>query len=62
MQNDLRSLRDNLASNQTLGKAMRRLLDDDEIEAFEKRIDGLLKIRVFPSPNRYERSVPWPPV
>jgi uncharacterized repeat protein (TIGR03843 family) len=62
MQNDLRSLRDNLASSQRLGKAMRKLLDDDEIDAFEKRIDGLLKIRVFPSPNRYERSVPWPPV
>lgn len=56
------TLRDRLASGQILGKALRKLLDDDEIRAFERRIDGLLKIKVFPSPNRYERSIPWPPV
>jgi hypothetical protein len=56
------TLRDRLASGQILGKALRKLLDDDEIRAFERRIDGLLKIKVFPNPNRYERSIPWPPV
>jgi hypothetical protein len=28
----------------------------------QKRVDGFLKLKAFPSPNRYERSVPWPPV
>ena len=44
------------------GKAMRQLLDESEMRALQKRVDGFLKIKNFPSPNRYERSVPWPPV
>lgn len=59
---DLRRLRAQIEPGQTLGKAMRKLLDDGEIRAFTKRLDGLIKISQFPSPNRYERSVPWPPV
>ncbi len=59
---DLVSLRDQLKSDRPLGKALRRLLDDDEMVAFEKRVEGLIKIKIFPNPNRYERSVPWPPV
>jgi uncharacterized repeat protein (TIGR03843 family) len=62
MLRDLVVLREQLEHDQPLGKAMRRLLDDDEIRAFEKRVDGLIKIKTFPNPNRYERSVPWPPV
>jgi uncharacterized repeat protein (TIGR03843 family) len=59
---DLRRLRTQIEPGQTLGKALRKLLDEDEVRAFIKRIDGLIKIGQFPSPNRYERSVPWPPV
>jgi uncharacterized repeat protein (TIGR03843 family) len=59
---DLHNLRAQMADSKPMGKALRKLLDDDEVRAFEKRIDGLLKIKTFPSPNRYERSVPWPPV
>jgi uncharacterized repeat protein (TIGR03843 family) len=62
MLTDVAGLRRALDPAQGFGKAMRKLLDRDEVQAFEKRIDGLLKIKVFPSPNRYERSVPWPPV
>lgn len=58
----MRGLRAQMAPDQILGRAMRQLLDADEIAALEKRIDGILKIKQFPSPNRYERSVPWPPV
>ena len=62
MMNDLRELRGQMGIGQPLGKALRKLLDDDEMRAFEKRVDGLLKIKNFPGPSRYERSVPWPPV
>ena len=60
---DLQVLRKSVASSNTaLGKMLCQLLDESEIKAFIKRLDGLLKIKTFPSPNRYERSVPWPPV
>jgi uncharacterized repeat protein (TIGR03843 family) len=62
MLNDLQSLRSQTGDNKPLGKTLRKLLDDDEVRALEKRLDGLLKIKTFPSPNRYERSMPWPPV
>lgn len=59
---DMRRLRDRLRPHETLGKALRQLLDKPEVDAMERRIGGLLEIKSFPSPNRYERSVPWPPV
>ncbi len=59
---DLAELRRQLEPDRVYGKAMRKLIDADEVKALQKRIDGLVKIRVFPSPNRYERSTPWPPV
>lgn len=62
MMGELRNLRAQVEPGCGLGKALRKLLDDDEMRAFEKRIDGLIKIKTFPSPSRYERSVPWPPV
>jgi uncharacterized repeat protein (TIGR03843 family) len=62
MLSDLQNLRAQIGDGKPLGKALRKLLDDDEVRALEKRIDGLLKIKTFPSPNRYERSMPWPPV
>lgn len=42
---DLQSLRSQMQDGKTLGKALRKLLDDDEVRAFEKRVDGLLKIK-----------------
>jgi uncharacterized repeat protein (TIGR03843 family) len=59
---DLHHLSAELKPQAALGKALRQLLDESEIKALHKRIDGLIKIKTFPSPNRYERSVPWPPV
>ena len=38
------------------------VLDAEEVAQFEKRVEGLLSMGRFPSPNRYERSMPWPPV
>jgi uncharacterized repeat protein (TIGR03843 family) len=59
---DLRRLLVELDPARALGKALRHLLDDGEVESLHKRTEGLLKIGKFPSPGRYERSVPWPPV
>lgn len=60
---DLQALRKTLStSDAALTHTLCRLLDEAEIKTFLKRLDGLLKIKVFPSPNRYERSTPWPPV
>jgi hypothetical protein len=59
---EMKQLRVVIDAGQSLGKAMRKLLDDDEIRAFNKRLDGLIKLGAFPSPNRFERSTPWPPV
>lgn len=59
---DLQRLGDRLRPKATLGKALRQLLDAPEVDALERRIGGLLELKSFPGPNRYERSVPWPPV
>lgn len=59
---DLQTLRKSLVPSAALGKMLCELLAESEMKAFTKRLDGLLKIKTFPSPNRYERSVPWPPV
>ena len=58
----VKSLRDRLASDEWIGRALRQLLDEDEIRGFTRRIDGVLKLKTFPSPSRSERSIPWPPV
>ena len=59
---NLQDLRTALSAKAGLSKTLCQLLDEAEMRAFLKRLDGLLKIKTFPSPNRYERSVPWPPV
>ncbi|MEO6062257.1 MAG: SCO1664 family protein [Thermoflexales bacterium] len=59
---DLQKLKSALIPAKPVGKALRQVLDRPEIDALERRIGGLLEIKAFPSPNRYERSVPWPPV
>jgi uncharacterized repeat protein (TIGR03843 family) len=59
---EIAALRDQVEPSRPLGKALGKLLDKGEVQAFGRRIDGLLRIKTFPGPNRYERSVPWPPV
>lgn len=59
---DLRRLLADIGGDRTLGRQLRNLLDADEVEQFHKRVSGLIGIGRFPSPNRHERSVPWPPV
>lgn len=43
-------------------QAMGDLLDEHEIEAFEKRIRHLLRTRKFPQPGPNGPNYPWPPV
>ena len=62
MLDDLKTLKSALAPAKPVGKALRQVLDKSEVDALDRRIGGLLEIKTFPSPNRYERSVPWPPV
>lgn len=62
MLEDLKRLRAQLQPDQALGKALYKLLDDAEVRAFIRRLDGLIKIKCFPNPNRYDRNVPWPPI
>ena len=62
LQADLQRLRADIEPKQPLGKMMRQLLTDEEVVAFARRINGLLKIKVFPGPSRTQRSIPWPPV
>lgn len=59
---DLARLRLQVEPHHTLGKALRNLLSAEEVNAFAKRIEALLRLRVFPKPNRYERNIPWPPI
>jgi uncharacterized repeat protein (TIGR03843 family) len=58
----VQSLRDRLAGEEWIGRALRQLLDEEEMRAFQRRIDGVLKLKTFPSPSRSTRSIPWPPV
>jgi len=59
---DLRQLRAQANSGQPLGDALRKLLDEEEVQAFIKRLEALIRLRHFPSPNRHDRYIPWPPV
>jgi uncharacterized repeat protein (TIGR03843 family) len=59
---DMRRLLNEIGSKQPLGRALRKLLDESEMAAFQRRINGLLQLGAFPGPNRTQRSIPWPPV
>lgn len=59
---DIRRLLDAISPKQPLGRALRQLLSEGEVAAFRRRAEGLLKLGVFPGPNRTQRSIPWPPV
>jgi uncharacterized repeat protein (TIGR03843 family) len=62
LQADLRRLSESIGPKQPLGKALRDLLEEYEISAFKRRIQVLLDMKVYPGPNRTQRSIPWPPV
>jgi uncharacterized repeat protein (TIGR03843 family) len=58
----VQSLRNRLDSDDWIVRTLRQLLDEDEIQALMRRMDGVLKLKTFPSPGRSARSIPWPPV
>ncbi|PJF47791.1 MAG: SCO1664 family protein [Chloroflexi bacterium] len=62
MLEDLKRLRAQLQPAQPLSKALHKLLDDAEVCAFARRLDGLIQLKHFPSPNRFDRNIPWPPI
>ncbi len=60
---DLARLRDDLRNSRSA--AMRRLaplVDEQELAAMRRRIDLLLRTRVYPSPPAHRRNYPWPPI
>ncbi|MBO9394950.1 SCO1664 family protein [Caldilinea sp.] len=62
MLEDLRQLRAQVHAGQPLGDALRKLLTEEEVQAFIRRLEGLIRLRHFPNPNRHDRHIPWPPV
>lgn len=58
---DIAALRERLAEGATLRRALADLLDDAEIRALVRRIDGIVAQPVFPPPSG-DRPFPWPPV
>jgi len=58
---DLASLRERLRFGSHFADVLRELIDPQEMEAFQRRLEQLLEIARFPEPHS-RRSVPWPPV
>lgn len=40
---------------------LRELIDEIEVDALCRRIDGVLRVRRYPSPDPGRHTVPWPP-
>jgi uncharacterized repeat protein (TIGR03843 family) len=59
---DMRRLLEEIKPRQLLGQTLRKLLAEDEVAAFQRRVHGLVQLGLFPGPNRHQRSIPWPPV
>jgi len=60
---DLRAFRRRLDSrSDPVTKSLGDLLAREEVEALRRRADQLIAQARFPSPSRYERHIPWPPV
>jgi uncharacterized repeat protein (TIGR03843 family) len=60
---DLRAFRRRLDSrSDAVTKSLSDLLAREEVGALRRRADQLIAQARFPSPGRYERHVPWPPV
>jgi len=56
------ALKEKLASGQETHEQLCSYLDPQEIQAMVKRIDRLLRSKVFPHPSHNRYSYPWPPV
>ena len=50
------------SSESTLAAQLCRLLNSDERDMLESRLNRLLKIKEFPAPHPQRRNYPWPPV
>lgn len=50
-----------LLSNESLFAVLRDLLASEEVDAFCRRIDRVLRTRRYPSPGPGRHHVPWPP-
>jgi uncharacterized repeat protein (TIGR03843 family) len=55
----LRSLRGKLEG--PLCEALQRLISPAEMRALNRRLDRLIRTKVFPQPDPYRMAVPWPP-
>jgi uncharacterized repeat protein (TIGR03843 family) len=58
---DIASLGERLGEGSPLRRALEDLLDDAEIRALVRRIEGIVAQPVFPPPSG-DRPFPWPPV
>jgi uncharacterized repeat protein (TIGR03843 family) len=58
---DLAGLAVRLNQSSAIRDGLRALLDPSEVDALRRRVETLLRERVYPRPG-YHRSVPWPPV
>lgn len=61
MLRDLEAFRRRLSRSDPWMGVLWKLLSDEEIEALQRRLDGLLETRRFPRPGP-GRHVPWPPI
>ena len=57
---DLTRFRSNKGLLAGVCAALRPLIEDEELDAFMRRLDWVLERKVYPSLDPY-RSVPWPP-
>ena len=59
---DLAALRRELAADSELRQSLASLLSQAEFSAMRKRVEQLLRTRVYPAPSSHRRNFPWPPI
>ncbi len=60
---DLAGLRGDLDDKGSpLGRRIARLVSPPELVAMRKRIEHLLRTRIYPAPSVHRRNYPWPPI
>jgi uncharacterized repeat protein (TIGR03843 family) len=59
--NDLRALQERVQQRDPLIEALEQLLAPDEVQAFHRRLERLIRRGKHPEPGR-GHNVPWPPV
>ncbi len=60
---DLASLRADLANAKgALSRSVAGLLNPEELSAMRKRVEYLLRTRIYPAPSAHRRNYPWPPI